>query len=338
MNNIDDLAGLVDRLPRFELITSPTPLEEYPRLADRLGLKRFFVKRDDLTGLAFGGNKVRELEMFLGSALNQNCDVFIAGGGVAQSNHARQCAAAARRAGMDIHLVLRKGLRANSRTGNLLVTDLLGATIHWVEDNPTLSDRDRLSTKMDALADTMRQVGRRPYVLHSSFQPLGAVGYVRAAIELLRQTEMVGIEEFVLFTTSMGATRIGLELAQFALDAPYVVRAAGWRPVDNELHSRLAKLAADSGALLGIPWNPGSDSFHTIDFGGPEYGIPSELGIAAVRLAAQTEGLLLDPVYSGKGFAGMQSDIEHNFDKNVPVVFLHTGGLPALFAYENDLF
>ena len=90
--------------------------------------------------------------------------------------------------------------------------------------------------------------------------------------------------------------------------------------------------------MLGIPWNPGSDSFHTIDFGGPEYGIPSELGIAAVQLAAQTEGLLLDPVYTGKGFAGMQSDIEQNFNKNVPVVFLHTGGLPALFAYENDLF
>lgn len=338
MMNIGDLVQLVDRLPRFELITSPTPLEEYPRLAERLELKRFFVKRDDLTGLAFGGNKVRELEMFLGSALQQNCDVFIAGGGVAQSNHARQCAAAARRAGMDIHLVLRKGLRANTRTGNLLVTDLLGATIHWIEDDPTLSDRDRLSIEMDTLADNLRREGRTPYVLHSSFHPLGAVGYVRAAIELLHQTQADGINEFVLFTTSMGATRIGLELAQFALDAPYEVRAAGWRPVDNELASRLAQLAADTGATLGIPWSPRPDSFHTIDFGGPEYGIPSETGIAAVQLAARTEGLLLDPVYSGKGFAGMQSAIEHNFNKDVPVVFLHTGGLPALFAYENDLF
>lgn len=307
-------------------------------LADLLGVQSFWVKRDDLTGLAFGGNKVRELEMFLGDALDHGCDVFVAGGGVAQSNHARQCAAAARRAGMDIHLVLRRGLRGNARNGNLLITELFDPTIHWVDEDPTLRDRDLLSTRMDEVAEALRSQGRKPYVLHSSFHPLGAVGYVRAALELVDQMLYRCAGRFTVFTTSMGATRIGLELAAAAVKENFDTVSSGWRPVDEQLRSRLVDLAHQTASLLDVPWRPTADDFSTVDSGGPDYGIPSSEGLETLHLVAKSAGLLLDPVYSAKGFAGMISHIRRQGTPTGPVVFLHTGGLPALFTYESDLF
>ena len=333
-----ELLARIDRIPRVRFLDWPTPLERYPTLESFVGVEPFLVKRDDLTGLAFGGNKVRELEMFLGEALERDCDVFIAGGGVAQSNHARQCAAAARRAGMDIHLVLRRGLRANGRVGNLLVTELFDATIHWVESDPTLQDRDLLSTSMDGVAAALQEAGRTPYVLHSSFHPLGAIGYVRAGVELLDQMRARGHGHFTVHTTSMGATRIGLELASALLGQPFDVVAAGWRPVDEDLPNRLAVLAAQTADLLDLPWHPSPADFVTIDSGGPDYGIPSGEALATLRTVASRSGLLLDPVYSAKGFSGMMSHIRGRERPQGPVVFLHTGGLPALFAYESDLF
>lgn len=333
-----ELISAVDGLPRLPLLGWPTPLEEYPLLATMLGVESFWVKRDDLTGLAFGGNKVRELEMFLGDAVEKGCDVFVAGGGVAQSNHARQCAAAARRAGMEVHLVLRRGLRGNTRNGNLLVTELFKPTIHWVDNDPTLQDRDLLSNEMDRVAESLRGQGRVPYVLHSSFHPLGAVGYVRAAIELLDQMDSNDVEQFTVFTTSMGATRIGLELTSAMTDKRFGTVSAGWRPVDRDLPTRLVDLARRTAAILDVRWEPKESDFPTIDSGGPDYGIPSAEGLAVLRAVARTTGLLLDPVYSAKGFAGMLSHIRHEGAPTGPVVFLHTGGLPALFAYETDLF
>jgi len=326
------------RHPRVSLIHGPTPLEEYPRLAALLGVPRLFVKRDDLTGLALGGNKVRELEFFLGDALAHGCDVFVAGGGVGQSNHARQCAAAARRVGMDVELVLRRGHGGTLPTGNLLITALLGADITWVEDDPGLQDRDLLASVMDHRADILRRQGRTPFVLHSSFDPRGALGYVDGALELLEQTTELGVDRFTLYMTSMGATRVGVETALEALELErtVTVRSAGWRPVDADLGRRLAELAHATARLVGSTWEPGPDHFRTIDAGGPAYGQPSVAGLDALALAARTEGLLLDPVYTSKGFAGMIDDLAKHPTTH-PVVFLHTGGVPALFAYADDL-
>ncbi len=333
-----DLAAAVDAIPSIDLgCRFPTPLEDYPRLAAAYGLRRLLVKRDDLTAAGLGGNKVRELEFFLGQARAQGADVFVAGGGVAQSNHARQCAAAARRAGLDVHLVLRRGLRGNETTGNLLVTTLYGAEIHWVDEDPGLDDREGLAPTMNAVAADLRRQGRRPWVLHSSFHPLGGVGYVRGALELMAQLDDLAVSEATIVSTSMGATRIGIELAARLTGTPWDVVAAGWRPVDDGLPARLADLARRTADLLGHTWDPGPDHFTTLDHGGPAYGVPSPAGLDAVRVAAQVEGLVLDPVYTGKGFSALIAEAGRTIDRERPVVFVHTGGLPALFAYGPDL-
>ncbi len=333
-----ELAAVVDALPVVDLGGRwATPLEDYPRLAAASGVRRLLVKRDDLTATGMGGNKVRELEFFLGQARATAADVLVAGGGVAQSNHARQCAAAARRAGLDVHLVLRRGLRANELAGNLLVTSLYGAQIHWVDDDPGLDNREGLAPAMDAVARDLERQGRRPWVLHSSFHPLGAVGYVRCALELMAQLDDLGLREATIVTTSMGATRIGLELAGVLTGEPWTVVGIGWRPVDAGLPDRLADLARRTAELLGHEWTPLPQHFTTVDHGGPAYGVPSAAGMDALRMAARVEGLVLDPVYTSKGFAGLLAEVGRSVDPQRPVVFLHTGGLPALFAYGADL-
>jgi len=332
------LDARLQRLARFPLTTLPTPLEEYPRLAAAIGAERLLIKRDDLTGLAFGGNKVRELEYFLGAAKADGADVFVAGGGVGQSNHARQCAAAARRAGLDVHLVLRRGVFGSERVGNLLVTELLGAHIHWTEEDPGLADRDLLKSEMGRVVRDLEKAGRRPWLLTSSFHPLGAAAYALAALELRDQLINHDIARATVVCTSMGATRIGIELIVDVVGLEWDVVAVGWRPLDDGLAERLASLAARTSDLLGLDWRPEPSRFATRDHGGPAYGVPSEEGMAALRLAAVTEGLLLDPVYTSKGFAGVIGALrERAIDPRKPIVFLHTGGLPALFSYSAEL-
>ena len=329
-------------MPRFPLAATPTPLEECPRLAGAIGVDRLMIKRDDLTGLAFGGNKVRELEYFVGAALAAGADTFVAGGGAAQSNHARQCAAAARRAGLDVHLVLRHGLAGNEDTGNRLITTLLTDSIEWVDDDPGLEDRERLSQVMDDRAAALIRSGRRPWVLHSSFHPLGAAGYVAAGVELADQLAAVGIGPATIAVTSMGATRVGLQIAATVLGLEWTIVGLGWRPLEPGLAERLDRLHAETVSLLALGDHDlkaaADDSYATtIDAGGPAYGVPSEAGLDALRLCARSEGLLLDPVYTAKGFAGMASAVGGLVDPSTPLVFVHTGGVPALFAYPHDL-
>lgn len=327
------LAGV----PRVSLAALPTPLEAAPRLARALGGPPLHIKRDDLSGLAFGGNKVRELEYILGGAIADGADVFIAGGGVAQSNHARQCAAAARRVGLDPVLVLRRGTRPATVTGNLLVTSLFNAAVHWVDVDPGVEDREALGAEMDRVAGELRAAGRTPWVLKSSFHPLGAVGYVAAGLELAQQLELAGIERVHLFCTTMGATHVGLRVAVEALGLPWRITGVTWRPGIIGLAERLTELAQRTVEVLGLDLSPTPDWFITIDHGGPSYSVPSPAAWEVLKLAARTEGLLLDPVYTAKGFAGMVAELRSGrLDPDVPLVFLHTGGLPALFAYGDE--
>lgn len=333
-----DLRARISAIPRTRLAALPTPLEDEPRLSAALGGPRVLVKRDDLTGLAFGGNKVRELEFFLGGALARGADVFIAGGGVGQSNHARQCAAAALKAGLSPVLVLRPGVTGTTPTGNLLLTQMLGAEIHWVEDDPRLEDREAMAGAMDAVAEDYRQRGRHPYVLHSSVHPLGAISYVECAVELAEQLADRTGERVNVCVTSMGVTHVGLALGFAALGLPWTVTGLTWRPMVSGLAERLTRLASDAAQLLELEPCLTDADFVTLDYGGPEYGVPNPGTWDAIALCARTEGLFLDPVYSGKGMAGMIDQIRRGaFQQTDLAVFVHTGGLPALFAYGQEL-
>lgn len=326
-------------LPSVGIAVTPTPLQATPRLGAAIGIDSMFVKREDLTGLALGGNKARELEYLIAEAIRSGADTFVAGGGVAQSNHARQCAAAARAAGLHPVLVLRRGLRANEATGNQLITQLLCDDIHWVDADAELADRDSTSARMDEVAAELVAAGRRPWVLHSSLHPLAATAYVAAGIELIDQLAAAGVEDSHIVCTSMGATHVGLRIAMEVLRPSWRMSAIGWRPLLPGLDETLRQLAVDTANAIGIPLEPRAGWFRTIDFGGPAYGVPSAAGLAAVRLAARTEGILLDPVYTGKGMAGLIETVASgSIDGSAaPVVFVHTGGVPALFAYGPDL-
>ena len=332
-------AGLRERIrtmPRIALAALPTPLEDEPRLSRELGGPRILVKRDDLTGLAFGGNKVRELEFFLGDAAANSADVFIAGGGVGQSNHARQCTAAAVRAGLEPVMVPRPGVTGTLPTGNLLLTRMLGANIHWVADDPRLDDREAMAGAMDTIADEYRGKGRRPYVLYSSVHPLGAVSYVECAVEIAEQLATRVAAPVHVYVTSMGVTHVGLALGFAALGLPWKVTGIAWRPEVPGLAQRLAALADATARLLNIGNPLTAPDFVTLDYGGPEYGVPSPETWEAIALCARMEGLFVDPVYSGKGMAGLIDQIRRGFlEVRDLVVFVHTGGLPALFAYAD---
>lgn len=336
----DELRERIGLIPRVPLAAVPTPLEAEPNLSAALEGPKILVKRDDLTGLVFGGNKVRELEFFIGDARAKGADIFIAGGGVGQSNHARQCAAAAVRAGMRSILVLRHGPTGTVPTGNLLITQLLGADIHWTTDDPEIKDRGAMAATMDGIAEEARRQGHHPYVLYSSVHPLGALGYVECAIELAEQLgerAEVG-PEVSIYVTSMGVTHVGLALGLALLGIPWKITGVGWRPLQPGLPDQLATLADQTAALLDVSNPLGPADFTTLDFGGPVYGVPGPDALEALTLCARTDALLLDPAYTAKGMAGLISQIRNGAENaSATLVFVHTGGLPALFAYGDEV-
>jgi L-cysteate sulfo-lyase len=332
-----DLTAALDRLPRVPLAVTPTPLQELPGLAAALGVPSLLVKRDDLTGLAFGGNKVRMLEYFTGAAVEQGCDVFVGGGGAAQSNHARLCAAAARKAGLDPVIVLRTGASDPGPSGNRLITELLGADIRWFDGDPHMTNRFAASEFMDEVAAELRAAGRRPYVLHSSVHPLGLLAYLECAAELAEQLAARGVERAAVVATSEGSVTAGLQLAARLLGLDWQVTGVTCRPWAGDdattVPARLAVLARDAAALIGLtsPLDPAD--FAIIDEGPPGYGIASEAAWDAIALCARTDALLLDPVYTAKGMAGLLRLIRDGaIGPDRTPVFVHTGGLPALFA------
>lgn len=328
------LRARIDDLPRRRLAVLPTACEDLPRLADHVGVPRFRLKRDDLTGLGMGGNKSRTMEFVLGDALDRGCDVLVAGGGVEQSNHARQCVAAATRAGMDAVVVLqrrREGFRSN---GNLLVLRLLGGQVRWVEDDPTLHDRLATRGRMEEIAAELLASGRRPYILASSLHPLGVIAYVAAALELIDDLGEVGSR---IYATSEGAVLGGLVLAASALGLDWDVVGVDWRPHQPGTEERLASVVAEAAALLQLETRVPAEDLRILDGGGPAYGEGSAASWAALDLLARLEAVLLDPVYTAKGMAGALADLQSNPVHGEQVVFVHTGGTPALFAYEHDI-
>ena len=326
------------RVPRFPCTTLPTPLVALPRLAKALDVPDLLVKRDDLTGLAMGGNKARSLEFLVADALAQGADVFIAGGGVRQSNHARLCAAAAVQAGLHPVLVLRRGVHGEAVEGNFLITQLLGAEVHWIDDDPDMRDRKATSARMNEIAETYRRQGHRPYLLHSSLHPLGVLGYLVAGLELRQQLRDRGAVRATIFAPSEGVVLAGLLLTAALLGEPWEVAGVGWRPIEPHLGERLAALASAAAALLGLTSPLRARDFVVHDYGGPAYGEASDAGWDALTLCLRTEALLLDPIYTAKGMAGLIGELRAGrVTAGATPVFVHTGGLPALFARSQEV-
>ncbi len=334
---------VVANVPRVSLALLPTPLQEAPRLARELGVGRLLIKRDDLTGLAFGGNKTRNLEFRMAEAVQQHADVFIAGL-EAQSNSARVSTAAANMLGMQTILVLRAdrldtgGERAWQ--GNLLIDRLLGAEVRFI----TTSDRATASTTMDRVlretADEVRRAGKRPYVMNhaSTFAVGSALAYLLCSLEIVEQASKLGADPTHLYMASGNKGHAGLILGRKLLGQTYRTIAISQHYADDRVSGALDG-ARDALALLG--WQidlDESDVESYDDYVETAYGEPSPGGLEAMHIAARSEGLILDPIYTAKAMAGLIDHARHGLlGAADTVVFIHTGGLPALFAFSDEI-
>lgn len=322
------------QLPRVSLALTPTPLHEAPRLARELGIGRLFIKRDDLTGLAFGGNKTRNLEFRMADAVDKGADVFIAGL-EAQSNSARQTTAAANILGMKPILVLRRD-RDWASQGNLLVDKILGADVRFV-DTANAAEMDRVLREVEA---EQRAQGRNPYVMnHNPAFALGsALAYVLCTLEIVEQTAALGVDPTHLYMCSGNKGHAGLILGRKLLDKRFRTVAISQRYGDDRISGALSG-AQDGAEALGWEIPLSEDDVETYDdYVGEAYGLPSPAGMEAIKRAARTEGLLLDPIYTAKAMAGLIDHARKGIvDVTSVVVFIHTGGLPALFAFKDEI-
>ena len=326
------------RFPRVPLGHFPTPLEYLPRLTAQLGGPRILVKRDDCTGLALGGNKTRKLEFLMAEAAAQGADTVLTTGGV-QSNHVRQTAAACARAGLSCHLVLARAVAwddpAYETSGNVQLDHLLGAQVHLL---PPGTDRDGALRRM---ASALKKSGRTPYVIPSGgSNATGALGYVACAEELEAQADTDGEWiDYLVHATGSGGTQAGLIAGFQAIASQTGVLGVDITAHAADLRGKVSAIAKDTLARLGGGDRFSKDALQIVEgYAGGAYGMPTEEMRAAVRLVARLEGLILDPVYAGKAMAGLIDLVaKGRFKDDQTVVFLHTGGMPGLFAY-NDYF
>ena len=332
--------GRLDELPRARLGHAPTPIDAMPNLGARLGPARLYVKRDDCTGLAFGGNKVRQLEFYLGEAVARNADTVLITGAV-QSNFVRLAAAGARKLGMDCHIQLEERVPKTDpvyrNSGNVLLDRILGATLH---SYPHGEDEAGADKRIREIAAELEAQGRRPYVipLAPGHAPLGALGYVVAAREILAQmaAEGLAIDEVVVASGS-GHTHAGLLFGLRALGCPVTVTGICVRRPAEAQRERIESRCREIAELLDVePIVDDSDIRLLDDVLGPGYGQLNPATIEAIGMAARSEGLVLDPVYTGKTMAGFIQRARQA-GTGQSLLFIHTGGTPALFAYGTAL-
>lgn len=341
-------------LPRLCLAHLPTPLEPAPSLGRSLGID-LLVKRDDATGLALGGNKARKLEFLLADAREKGADTLLTFGGV-QSNHARMTAAAAAHAGLECHLLL-GGRKPSRLDGNILLDRLLGAGMEFLGLDPAELTAERVERAFQEAESRLRAAGRTPYRIPAGGSgPLGVTAYALAFREILEQAESAGLEiATIVVAFGTGGTLAGLSLGKWLSGssvrilpvsvAPPGMPAALAVPPVGELVRGAVETAlaaapggwARSGADLAAGPGPDpSDLEVNYDHSGPAYAAPTEDGAEAIRLAAREEGLLLDPIYTGKAMAGLIRRARKGGFGDGSVLFLHTGGAPALFTSTSD--
>lgn len=326
----------LERFPRIALCHRPTPIEPMARLSAELGGPRLFIKRDDCTGLAGGGNKTRKLEFLVGEALQQHADMLVTQGAV-QSNHVRQTAAAACKLGLKSHALLERRVPNRSpsyeSTGNVFLDRLFGSTLEF---RPAGLD---MNAEAQAAADRLGASGHRPYFIPGGgSNPTGALGYVDCAQEIAQHCHDEGLAfDWLVMATGSTGTHAGLLAGFQALGLDLPVMGISVRQPRARQISAVHTLAQATAQKLGVP-PPAADRTLVDDrFVGEGYGIPAPSTIEAIELTARLEGILLDPVYTGKGMAGLIGLVREGvFKASDRVLFLHSGGAAALSAYEES--
>ena len=329
----------IAKLPRISLGNYPTPLTEAQHLSAVLGGPRIIIKRDDLTGLALGGNKCRKLEFVMADAKLKGIDTVITTGS-SQSNFALQMAAAARKLDMEAYLVLFKGVHPETQ-GNLLLNNILDSKVRIIELDPSELLGGTIMVKMNALADELSQQGRHPLVIPAgAHTPIGTTGWVNAADEIWQQLQAQNIDaHYLVVTNGSTGTQTGLEVGVKYLKLPLkIIGISIFNKAANAINE-VVNMANETAKFLNLDLTFAPDEITVYDdYIGEGYGISTDGCIQAIRLVAQTEGIFLDPVYTGKAMAGF-IDLIHKgqFTAKDTVVFIHSGGIPALFAYDKEI-
>lgn len=325
------------RFARLRLAHLPTPLEPLANLTRELGGPEIWIKRDDCTGLSTGGNKTRKLEFLIAEAMQQGADMVLTQGAT-QSNHARQTAASAARLGLDCHILLEdrtgKADRDYTRNGNVLLDQLHGASLEHCPAHPDMNG------ELEKRAARFRADGRKPYVIPGGgSNATGALGYVNAALELVTQANDLGLTlDHVVHATGSCGTQAGLVVGLHGINAGMKLLGIGVRAPKPAQEENVFKLASATAEKVGCPGVvKREDVVANCDYVGKGYGFPAPATIEAITLLARLEGILLDPVYSGKGMAGLIDLVRKGaFGEDETVVFVHTGGSAALFGYVDD--
>lgn len=324
------------RFKRISLGHFPTPLEPLENLSKTLGGPDIWIKRDDCTGLATGGNKTRKLEFLVADAVAKGANMLVTQGAT-QSNHVRQTAAAARKLGMSCHALLERRVTnmgdQYEAAGNVLLNDILKCEYHFRDDGVDMNAEGL------ALAEELRGKGNKPYFIPGGgSNPIGALGYANAAAELIYQADMMGLNiDKLVHATGSAGTQAGLVAGFHALNAPIDVIGISVRAKRDAQIANVHRLASATSELIGVRGELPVELVEAYDdYVGPGYGQPTDEMVDAISLSAAEEGIFLDPVYSGKGMAGMIGLINKGvLKKGQTVVFLHTGGSAGLFAYSH---
>jgi D-cysteine desulfhydrase len=326
---------MLSDIPRIHINFLPTPLVELKRLADVLDGPRIFMKRDDLTGLGLGGNKTRKLEFLLGEAMNQNCDAVITGGAI-QSNHCRQTAAGAAAVGLECHLAL-GGEQPAFPDGNLLLDYLFGAIVHWCGEQ-------KKGEQIPEIAEKLCSEGRKPYIIpYGGSNATGALGFVAAVSELKEQISTLNNNlDYVILPSGSCGTHAGITVGVDIYDLSMEVIGIGidrGESGEPPYESELATLANQIAEKLGIESRYTASKFQMrYEYFGKGYEVVGDLEREAIQLVGKHEGILLDPVYSGRAMGGLIDMIRNKeFSSSDTVLFWHTGGTPALFQFAREL-
>ena len=324
------------RFPRRRYTPYATPIDPMPVLSRELGGANLFVKRDDLLGLTAGGNKTRKLEFLLADALDKGADTLITTGAV-QSNHCRLTLAAAVKEGLKCRLVLEERVPDSydpNASGNNFLFKLLG-----VEDITVVPLGTDLAAAMHEVAADLEKQGRKGYIIPGGgSNPLGALGYVACAEELLTQTFEMGLKlDAIVASSGSGGTHAGMVVGMHGNNSHIPITGISVRRPKDVQEGNIHKLASATAELLGLPDVPKEQVTVFDDYVGEGYSLPTASMIEAVTMLAQLEGILLDPVYTGKTMAGMIDLVRKGHFENQNVLFLHTGGSPALYAYQDIL-